>query len=90
MELGSYDTSPRAISLKASDSGFLSAARAISTAVCSWMARSAHHVVDVVRALGSERAQQETIVVSLVQQDVDLRFDNAHMRVNLVFSRLVR
>lgn len=54
------------------------------------VALAAHHVVDVVRALGSERAQQETIVVSLVQQDVDLRFDNAHMRVNLVFSRLVR
>ena len=43
------------------------------------VALAAHHVVDVVRALGSERAQQETIVVSLVQQDVDLRFDNAHM-----------
>ena len=75
MELGSYDTSPRAISLKASDSGFLSAARCLDLdrrlQLDGAVALAAHHVVDVVRAWEAS-AHSETIVVNLVQQGVDL------------------
>ena len=59
------------------DSGFLSKRAARFTAglqLNSAIALAAHHVVDVVRALGNRGAQQEAVVDDFVQQNVDLRF----------------
>ena len=38
-------------------------------------------------ALGGQGAQQETVVIGAVQQDVDLRFDDAH-RMNVLLLLL--
>ena len=47
---------------------------------------AAHHIVDIVRTLGSERAQQESVIVGGVQQDVDFSVYDANRSIFLVYT----